>query len=101
MIQIRSFLQIQITIRTMSNLWISLAFGYSRRKILLERKTPGLRKKNSREHLVNVISDDSDSRSLCDEKTKIPYNRKVEQGLKHELLYTSENKPPVIRSFFY
>ncbi|KAF0424752.1 hypothetical protein F8M41_006445 [Gigaspora margarita] len=37
------------------------------------------------EHSVNIVSDDSNSWSLCDEKTKIPYNQKVEQGLRHEL----------------
>ncbi|CAG8480255.1 3286_t:CDS:2 [Gigaspora rosea] len=31
-------------------------------------------------HSVNVVSDDSNSWSLCDEKTKIPYNQKVEQA---------------------
>ncbi|CAG8727239.1 1645_t:CDS:1, partial [Cetraspora pellucida] len=44
------------------------------------------------EHLANVVSDDSNSWSLCDKKTKIPYNQKVEQGLRHKLsIFTNDD----------
>ncbi|CAG8501523.1 23349_t:CDS:2 [Gigaspora rosea] len=52
------------------------------------------------EHSANVVSDDSNFWSLCDEKTKIPYNQKVEQGLRHELfVFTKDDDIEKYSSF--